>query len=141
MRIILPGILLMCSTVTDIKRREISGFMMGIFLLLGSLCLFFGTELSFGEILGGVGLGLFMVLISLATGGELGLGDGILICVTGMFLGFKNNLMLLLGGLLLSAIFSMILVACGSGLKKEYPFVPFLLASYLLILFGGGNLL
>lgn len=136
-RMILPGILIGYSTVTDIKRREISIKAVGIFFALGGLLILFEKQRDIFDLLLGVLLGVFMLAISVASKGELGIGDGLIVGTTGLFLGFERNLAILLIGLFLSSLFSIILVICGKSMKKEYPFIPFLMISYILVIFGG----
>lgn len=137
MRILLPGILLLYSSYTDIKKREISALVLMIFMIMGIVCTIYGERISLTEVFFGVFIGVFLIAISILTHGELGLGDGLLLCVTGLYLGFVRNILLLLIALFISAIFSMFLLLFKCGLKREYPFVPFLFLSYSLMFAGG----
>lgn len=133
MRIILPGILLVYSAVTDIKRREISGKALLIFGILGILCAVFGIKNTFWDTFFGVSTGILLVVISLLTKGELGMGDALLICVTGVYLGFVKNVQLLAIAMIMSGVFAIgMLIRCGKNknIKLEFPFVPFITAAY-----------
>lgn len=132
MRIILPGILLLYSSITDIVRREINIGALVVFGILGMLCAVFGKDISWMETIFGVVIGLILVLVSVMTRGELGMGDGILICITGLYIGFSRNILLVMVALMLSAFFSMVLLLIKKNMKLEYPFVPFLLMSYMI---------
>lgn len=138
MKIILAGILLIYSSITDIKKREISGNAMLIFSVLGIICCALSGSTGLLDIILGIGVGIFMIVISIVTKGELGLGDGILLCVTGLYFGFIGNLQLLLMSLLFSAVFSIVLYFKNRNLKAEYPFVPFLFLSYSIMATSGG---
>jgi leader peptidase (prepilin peptidase)/N-methyltransferase len=71
------------------------------------------------------------------TGGKIGMGDGILLCVTGIGLGFWNNLELFGVALFLAAVLSIILMILRVvDRKKSIPFIPFLFAGYLIIVFA-----
>ena len=77
-------------------------------------------ELSAVEILGGLGIGVVMVILSFLTKGAIGMGDGWLLCATGVLLGASGN-------------FELLLTALGIGLllgkvhwKDSFPFAPFL---------------
>ncbi len=133
MRIILPGILLLYSAFTAIRSSYISGAARALFAVLGGLCGTFTEELSVFEVLMGTVPGLVMVIISLITRGALGMGDGLLICVTGLYLGFEMNIGVLLTALFMSAAFSAVLFLKKRNLKMEYPFVPFLFAAYVML--------
>lgn len=80
-------------------------------------------------------IGILMLLVSLITKGQIGTGDGIIFCITGLGLGFWNNLWLLMLSLFMAGIFSGILwMLKRVGRKSEIPFVPFILISYLGVL-------
>jgi leader peptidase (prepilin peptidase)/N-methyltransferase len=87
------------------------------------------------ERLGGLALGLGVILLSKATGGKIGLGDGILLCVTGLGLGFWTNAELFGIALSLAASVSVVLLIMRrADRKKSIPFVPFLLTGYVILL-------
>lgn len=88
------------------------------------------ADLSFGEICGGVGIGVFLLLISRKSGGAVGSGDGMAFIITGLYFGLWRNLCLLWISLTLCSLW-------GAGLMvirrtrwnqvkgKEMPFLPF----------------
>lgn len=116
----------------DFKKREILPLSLWIFLAGGLLLNGALRYQSWESLAGGVSIGAVMLVFSWATRGGIGWGDGLLLCVTGVYLGFLENLGLLLWGLLLCAIFSAgILLTKRGDRKKEIPFLPFLLAAYL----------
>jgi leader peptidase (prepilin peptidase)/N-methyltransferase len=129
--------LLLCS-IQDIKKKTINiyliltGFVM---LLIGML---WSGEYSFLYYFGGISLGLILLCISFITKDQVGTGDGLIVCITGLCLGFSRNAMLLVISLLGSAIFSIVLLTFKlAGRKKTIPFVPFLLLGYMgVLLFG-----
>lgn len=133
MRIVLPGILLLYCAFTDILRREIDLIPLGIFAVLGVFCLIFGRDVSYISGLLGAGIGGIMVLLSVLSQGELGLGDGVLLIVLGLYLGVERNIELLILSLFLSAICSIALLIKGGTLKREYPFVPFIFTAYAIM--------
>lgn len=138
MREILPGILLIYSSVTDIKRREISGKALLIFGFLGIICAVLGIKNTFWDTILGVVTGLFLVAVSYFTKGELGMGDALLLCVTGVYLGFVKNVELMVVAMILSGIYAMVtLIKVNTGkkgsLKLEFPFVPFLTMAYIML--------
>lgn len=143
MREILPGILLLYSSYTDVKRREISGLWLCIFGVLGLFCQIFGRSITLFQCLLGVLIGIILICVSIMTKGKLGFGDGLLLCITGLFLGFNSNALLIMGAVFLSAIFSVLLALKSAikdsiGLKHamniEFPFVPFLFITYVFML-------
>lgn len=64
---------------------------------------------------------------------QIGYGDGLLMFPLGILLGVQKALCVLLWALLLAAVYALFLVAVYSRRKHmSVPFVPFLLAGYLL---------
>lgn len=134
------GMLALCSA-EDIKRQRICLQLVLAFGILGVLFHILWQQLSIGELLLGMTVGAGFVLLSFLTGGRIGVGDGVLVMVTGIFLGLEKNLALLLYGLLLCGLWAL---GCAcfqrgrrAGLRAQtLPFVPFLLASYVLLLAG-----
>lgn len=84
------------------------------------------------EIVGGVSIGVVLLILSKITEGAVGLGDGMLFFVTGIYLGFWKNAMLLWGSLLLCSCWGIALLAVRrikwtAGKRMEIPFLPFVL--------------
>lgn len=79
-----------------------------------------------------------MIVISKITGGKIGMGDGILLCITGMGLGFWGNLELFGIALFFAAVVSILLLIFRlADRKKSIPFVPFLFFGYVFLLIVG----
>ncbi|SKB97585.1 leader peptidase (prepilin peptidase) / N-methyltransferase [Lachnospiraceae bacterium] len=84
------------------------------------------------DMAGGAFIGISLVLMSVITRGKIGLGDGLMLTVTGLLLGFTDNLKILTMSVLLTAGFSVILMIFGKCRKDtELPFAPFLLGAFL----------
>lgn len=76
-----------------------------------------------------------MMIVSWITHGKAGIGDGILLVVTGVYLGGMGNLKLFFTGLVLAAFWSLWLLVSGKKKRKDrIAFVPFLLLSYLMMI-------
>lgn len=128
----LPGVLLLLNAWQDVRKREIVPWSLWIFLILGIIGNAVKPMHSLWSMLGGAAVGIGMLLISVFSRGSVGLGDGFLLCVTGIYLGLEANLLMLLGALFLCALFSILLLCFRkAGRKTNVPFVPFLLAGYL----------
>lgn len=123
--------LLFCSW-QDIRKKEISLLLIGIgFLLLFTGSLIQG-ELIVWERIGGLSLGAILILISKVTRGQIGIGDGLILCVTGVSLGFYINSILLTYALLLAAMFSVVYVIIRKvNRKSTIPFIPFVFVASL----------
>jgi len=87
------------------------------------------------ELLAGLIPGIGLLLISFVTKESIGTGDGLVLCVIGMFCGMKQTAAVLGMALILSAVLAMVLLVCKrAGKKTELPFLPCLCAGYFLFL-------
>ena len=136
-KILVLGLLSLCS-LEDVKYRRLTVIYILMFGIVGVILHMFAPVCSIYSILWGMLLGIVLILISIATRGSLGLGDGILLVETGLYMGGYGNLQLFMYGLLLSALCSLgLLVLKRKKRKDEIAFVPFLLLSYFFLLFQG----
>lgn len=119
----------------DLKRKELAVQLLLGFGVIGVFLHVYFRELSLGQMLGGMILGLLVMLLAVVTKGHLGLGDGILLLITGIFLGFWRNLELILGAAILAGVVSAYLLVIKKVDKNyEIPFAPFILVMYVLSL-------
>lgn len=127
--------LLLCSW-QDIRRKRINILLIGAGLLVLLNSIIFYGDLTIWNRFAGLSLGIILLSLNPITKGQIGVGDGLIVSITGLCLGFSKNAVLLIYGLFGSAIFSIILlVLCRVSRKKSIPFVPFLLIAYLGVLF------
>lgn len=93
-----------------------------------------GTAAAFSAFLKDTGTALLpgavLLLFSRASGGKLGSGDALIVCVIGLWSGAGMAACSFLTALFLAAVTGT--AAVRTRKKKELPFVPFLLAGYLL---------
>lgn len=129
---ILMGLWLFLCGWQDFKEKKMSV----VLLVTGGLGLavFFiavgGLPLS--SRLPGFAIGLLLLILSKLLRGQVGRGDGIILCVTGLCLGFRDNLNLLFYSLTLTAVVSLaLLLFKKAGKKDTIPFIPFVFLSYL----------
>ncbi len=74
--------------------------------------------------------GLVLLVIGWLSGWQIGIGDGAVILVTGLWLGSRKTFIILLLGVFLCSIFcGGLVVFRKAGRKTEVPFVPFLWAA------------
>ncbi len=128
--------LFICS-VQDIKEQQINLVLIGVgFISLFTLSLI-ENQLLIWERLGGVGLGIFLILLSKITRGQIGIGDGLILSVTGISLGFYLNSILLIYSLFISAVFSIgIMIIKKANRKSTIPFTPFVFIVSLGVVLG-----
>lgn len=80
--------------------------------------------------------GLALLGISWVTRGAVGMGDGVIVAVMGIFAGFWGSLLSLFWALAAAAVIGCGMMAAGKwGRKKQIPFVPFLWAAYMGVIF------
>ena len=85
------------------------------------------------ELLFGLVPGILLLLTAFCTRESIGYGDGMVLCVLGLFLGIKNALAVLGMALFLAALpAGLLLVLKRAGRKTELPFLPCLFAGALL---------
>lgn len=130
-------ILLMICAIEDFKRKEVTVTYILLFGIAGVLLHLFYPNCSIYSILWGLLLGISVMAVSLLSRGSIGMGDGILLAVTGIYLGGYENLELFLVGLFLAGIWSLgLLVLKKKKRKEQIAFIPFLLVAYAFMLVG-----
>lgn len=133
---VIAVILLFCG-IMDFYRKKIYLWMPVTGGLLAAVCIFFCKDISLMDRLAGTAIGAAVMLLSYITAGKIGMGDGILLCITGFGLGFWGNMELFCLALMMAAGFSiMLLVLRKANVKKSIPFIPFMLAGYLILIFA-----
>ncbi|MBQ7636881.1 MAG: prepilin peptidase [Lachnospiraceae bacterium] len=126
------GSVLAALSIRDIKEKSIHLIPLGILGIFNTL---FGLFLGYtaGQTLGGMIPGAFGVAVSLCTKGKLGLGDGLVLMVTGIFLGWEKVLAGWLIALILTSLTGIVLIIMKKAcLKTALPFVPFIFAGLTL---------
>lgn len=119
-------------SIEDIKEKKITVSL----VLLSAICgicmhLFFQTESIF-DMLQGMLPGLLLLLVCACSHGKIGLGDGLLVMLTGLYLGWEKNIYLLFWSVILTGLWAIILLLFYRKEKTyEIPFAPFLFAAYL----------
>lgn len=133
-RTVTAAVLLLTESAIDIKKKQINILLVISSMVIAVLTIIFNTDFLFSALLG-LFEGLVIVILSLITKGALGMGDGLILCATGILLGYKDNFCLIFSGCVFAALFSIVLLMLGKADKKSrIPFVPFLLAGMLLVL-------
>lgn len=135
--IILLGIWLFICGIWDVKRKRIPVFLLIVGFLTSLVGIGLQCDFNIWTSLWGTSLGIILLLLNLTTKGQIGIGDGIIVSITGMYLGFTKNVILLMYGLFGAAICSMILLLFFQFSKKRtIPFVPFLFLGFLGVFFN-----
>ena len=124
------GMLGICS-IEDIRKKEIQSVRVLCFGIGGILLHLWQRNHSLYSMLGGIAVGAAVIILSLVSGGIIGIGDGLVLCVAGIYIGGINTMRLLLTGLFLSSLYALVLLFMHRKRRKDtIPFIPFLLAAF-----------
>ena len=130
-REIVTVLFLVLNSLRDWKKKEISLFLTGVYGaggVLFSICS--GREIK--DWMVPIGISLIFLAVSILTGGEIGMGDGLAFLALAAMLTTGVFVKTVCIGLFLAAGYAGILLAlCKKGRKTEIPLLPFLLAGYL----------
>lgn len=130
-RVVVMGMLALCSA-EDIKKKRIRLNPLLAFGILGIFFHMLWRMQSIGDLLLGMTVGVLLLFLSVLTGGKIGMGDAVLLIVTGIYLGLRQNLELFFYGLLMCSMWALgLLILRKKSRKDSIPFVPFLLAAYM----------
>lgn len=127
------GLMLATGAVQDIFMKKIYTWIIAAAAVIVAVCVPFCPDISLAERIAGVLVGAFVCILSKATGGKIGLGDGLVLCVTGLALGFWPNMEMFALSLLAAALVSIVLIIFRrADRKKRIPFLPFLMFGYVI---------
>lgn len=98
-------------------------------VLIYRLC----TGAGIAELIAGLVPGIVVLVLAFATRESIGTGDGLVVCLLGLFGGWQQCVGVFGMALVLSAVLAIILLVCRkAGRKTELPFLPGLFGGYLL---------
>ena len=116
----------------DIKTKMIP--VTAVMIAAASVLLYrFYIGVGIRELVIGLIPGALLLVLAFVTRESIGTGDGMMLCIVGLFCGWRQSLAIFGMALVLSALLSIILLVCRkAGRKTELPFLPSLLGGYLL---------
>lgn len=118
------------NTILDFKYKKIPWVLSICFIVIGIGSVLISSPINWWQFLGAI-VGMGMILISVCTKQAIGLGDGLVLLVVGIFIGLWKTLMILfLAGILVAVVGIIMMVQKKGNLKTSLPFIPFLLAAY-----------
>lgn len=133
--ILICGWLLICSW-QDIKKKKINLLLILAGFIINIIVSLLWSNVSVASHILGILPGLLLLMISYITRGQIGIGDGLILSITGIYLGPEKNIAVLAYGLFCAALFSIILLSFQlASRKKTIPFIPFILIGYLGVLY------
>lgn len=127
----LPLLFLGTAAYTDMKKKTVSMRMALAFGLLALAGEIFARD-PVPAWLAGAAPGCLLLLLSRVTDEAVGYGDGAALLVVGLFTGLSGALCVLMTALLLLCPVALLFLIWKKNRKMTLPFVPFLLAAYLL---------
>ena len=105
--------------------------------ILGIILHLLSPDISIFEMIEGMFSGAWVILLGCLTGGKIGIGDGIIFILTGLYLGAEKNLALMCLSFYLAGICGIFLLLFGCCKRDgRIPFVPFLFLGYLCMVAG-----
>ncbi len=129
-------LLLAVSSMEDLRSMKIYMPPLYTALTLGMIWAIFGDSELFLYRLAGLLSGGLLLLLAFLSREAIGLGDAALFLVLGIWLGLWESLLLLTASLVLAALAGIFLWIRKKSMKQAFPFVPFVLIAYVLMLGG-----
>ena len=127
MLIVLAGFAVYDMKTKTVSLRAVAVLAVGVFIY--RLCA--GTGMA--ELAAGLVPGALVVVLAFVTKESIGMGDGLMLCVLGMFCGWRRCLTVFGLALLLSAVLAIVLLVCRrAGRKTEIPFLPGLFGGFFI---------
>lgn len=128
---VLLGVLAI-TAYRDYKEKCIYLYLPIVAGVIGMLLHIFFWEHEMTDILLGAGIGGCVMLLARISKESIGIGDGIMLMVSGIYLGFWENMQLFFSALLLVGVTALFLIVIKKK-RRDYrvPFLPFLLVAYL----------
>ncbi len=127
-------LLLTLSAMEDLRHMKIympplyAGLGVGLFLAI------LGDSELFLYRMAGMLPGAILLLLAFFSKEAIGFGDALLFLVLGLWMGLWEGMLLLMGSLVLAALAGICLCFRRKSGKLAFPFVPFVLLAYVLML-------
>ena len=133
---VLAALFLIIAGYRDWKTKRISCLLLSVMTIAIIVMRFAVVKDTIWSTLGGVAIGMFFFALSKCSKESVGYGDSWLILLLGIFLGGKTLLEVVLVATFLAGLFSLAYcIRHGWNKKQTIPFVPFLAAAYIGVVF------
>lgn len=123
-------IFLLYETMEDLKYRSVSLISLAVSGGVGILWNVLKRENTMESVCVGVLIGAILILIGIITKEAVGIGDGAIFMITGIFLGGFANIQLIIASMVIGMGMGIFLKIRKSK-AKEIPFIPCVLLAYL----------
>lgn len=122
-------------SIEDLREKKITVTVTLFSGILGVLLHLLFRRQSIYEMLAGMLSGTIILAVSRFTGGKIGMGDGIVFMLTGLYLGVLKNFTLMFLSFSLAGIWGVYLMAARGHKKNEkIPLIPFLFLGYCIMM-------
>ncbi len=129
---VMTGIWLLLCSWQDFRKKKIHIALIVIGGFISLIYSFLSGDLAFSNRIAGLTLGLILLLLNPVTGGQIGIGDGLIVSILGIGLGFNQLAFILAYSLFGAAVFAVgLMLFRKAGRKFTMPFIPFLFLGYL----------
>ena len=135
------GIVLLIFSVQDIKNKTIN--IMLIIPVIPFVAADIIRYIAEGNISGllslaaGTAAGVILIILSVVSAEQVGMGDAIVLCIAGAVIGFWKTVGMLFTGMFLAALFSLAGIVIKKLCRKtKIPLMPFLFIGYLITVSG-----
>lgn len=129
--IVMSGCLAVLAGI-DLKRKQVPVCPVALLGIAG-VGFRIWNETGIWELFLGTVPGILLLVLSVCSRESIGIGDGLVLLVLGIFCGISTAVAVLGMALVLAAVLAMVLLTTGkAGRKTELPFIPCLCGSYLL---------
>jgi leader peptidase (prepilin peptidase)/N-methyltransferase len=130
-------------SIEDIRTHKIRDIVVMIFAIIGIFMHVIFQRIGTLDVMGGLATGVVIYFISKKTGEKIGVGDALVLMLTGIFIGFWKNILLIWISTTFLTIYGLIMILIKKKTRNDrIPYIPFLLIScLLLIVLGKGQLL
>lgn len=125
-------IMLGIEAVEDIRNKKISIWILIVFFLLSVIHIVIYRDIPVKELMGGIGIGIMAVMVSVVFHKSIGLGDGITLLNLGILVGQTRLLEIMMVSLFFTMIWGVFYMAKGKNRNKTIAFVPFILIGFVL---------
>jgi len=131
-------LMLVACSRQDILHRRILVKWLVYFAIAGGFCWIILIKQPITMLILAIIPGFVMLFFSFVSRGSIGQGDGILLMILGLYLGTAATVRIIVYSVFLSAFYALYLYfGKNKGKDYEMPFVPFLLAAFLLDILWG----
>ena len=125
-------------SLEDIREKKITVNITLFSGIIGIVLHLFFQNQSIYEMLAGTLPGVGILFLNRLTKGKIGMGDGIVFMLTGLYLGFGKNMILMFLSFVLAGVFALFLLIRGGDKGDEkMPLIPFLFLGYGIMIVSG----